>query len=608
MYNNIYGYAERNDYMPLDGITVRALVHEFTNILLNGKIDKVYQPQRDELVLTIRNNGQKHRLLMSASSNSPRVHFTTETFSNPQTPPMFCMLLRKHIGGGKIVDVTQPSLERIITFSIETYNELGDLSIKKLMIEIMGRHSNIILVNQEDTILDSIKHVDINISSVRQVIPGLTYVLPPSQGKENPLACSKAQMQSLIASKPTGTKVAKYIVSAFTGISPLIAREICYRALSHTDLYTDELTTAQERQLSEQAHCLFEKINASHFAPILLHDLAQNKVVDFAAVKIMQYDELINSESKASISEVLDTFYTTRTYQHQITQKSGALLRIINTNLDRCRKKLSLQHDKLNQAKDKETYKIYGDLITANIYRIEQGMKRVEVENFYQEDMPTVVIPLDVKLPPSKNAQKYFNRYTKAKNTEKMVTEQLKLTNQEINYLESIVEAIEKVETPEELNEIREELHEQGYIKRIYKKKGKKDKKGKNTLSKPRHFKSSDDFDIYVGKNNKQNDYLSMKFAKAHDLWFHTKTIPGSHVIVRLDNNTAVPDTTLLEAAMLAAYYSKGKASSNVAVDYTTIKNVKKPAGAKPGMVIYEHYKTVYVTPELNSEKWEAES
>ena len=591
--------------MPLDGITVNALVYEFNDILLNGKIDKVYQPQRDELVLTIRNNGQNHRLLMSASSSSPRIHFTNETFANPQTPPMFCMLLRKHIGAGKIVKLTQPMLERIITFSIESYNELGDLIIKKLIIEIMGRHSNIILVNQEDKIIDSIKHVDINVSSVRQVMPGLPYVFPPSQGKENPLTCSKTQIQSIMTNKPTGIKVAKYIVNAFTGISPLIAREICYLALSHTDLYTDELTPAQEEALAQQAYSLFEKVSTKHFSPALLYDMQQNKVVDFAAIDIAQYGALIKVAPKASMSEVLDTFYTTRTYQHQISQKSGDLLKIIHTNLERCRKKLSLQHDKLKEAKDKETHKIYGDLITANIYRIAQGMKSVEVENFYQEGMPTVVIPLDVKLPPSKNAQKYFNRYTKAKSTEKMVTKQLKLTNQEISYLESIVEAIEKVETPEELNEIREELHEQGYIKRIYKKNGKKAKKEKKLLSKPRHFKSSDGFDIYVGKNNKQNDYLSMKFAKDHDLWFHTKTIPGSHVVIKLDNNTTVPDTTLLEAAMLAAYYSKGKASSNVAVDYTTIRNVKKPAGAKPGMVIYEHYKTVYVTPEESSEKWE---
>ncbi len=581
--------------MPLDGVVIHALVHEFKDKLLNGKIDKIYQPQKDELVLNIRNHGKNHRLLLSVTSNSPRIHLTKTSSANPPTPPMFCMLLRKHITGGRIVSIMQPDFERILILHIEAFNELGDLTVKQLIIEVMGRHSNIILLNEKNIIIDSIKHIGFHISSKRQVMPGLDYIFPPSQGKLNPLTCSEEKIHATLSEQREGLKISKSIVGSFTGISPLISREICFRALRNTDYYTGELNAEQKSKISHESYKLFQSIHNEHFSPVLLHDTVSKNVIDFSAINILQYSQ-IEIEEKASINETLDFFYANRDLQDRLKQRGADLLKMINTNLDRCKKKLAKQQAKLDEVENKEILKNYGDLITANIYRISEGMKSIEVENFYGETspFPQILIPLDPTLSPSKNAQKYFNKYMKAKNAEIMMREQIKLNHEEITYLESIHEAITKSESYQELDDIRHELYEQGYIKRNPRAKMKQ-KKG--SLSKPKHFTSSDGFDIYVGKNNIQNDYLTLKFARKNDLWFHTKNIPGSHVIVKVENKD-VPDSTLLEAAMLSAYYSKGRASSQVAVDYTTVKNVKKPSGAKPGMVIYEHYQTIYITPE----------
>ncbi|MDK2799895.1 MAG: hypothetical protein PWP27_1414 [Clostridiales bacterium] len=585
--------------MPLDGIVICSLVHEFNNRLVNGKIDKIYQPEKDELIFLIRNKGKSERLLISASSNNPRVHFTSINKPNPDVPPMFCMLLRKHLTGGRIVAVTQPNFERIIRFSIESYNELGDLTVKNIIVEIMGRHSNIILTDSDEKIIDSIKHVDINVSSVRQVMPGLNYSTPPSQGKMNPLTCTEDNIFSILSSQKEGLKVDKCIVNNFTGISPLIGREICFRALKNTDFYIGEMNTSQLKAIASTMYKIINEIKKEQFSPVLLYDEENKKVVDFSSIMIFQYNHLM-MEKASSINDILDRFYATRDLQDRLKQKSSDLLKIIHNNLERCKKKLAIQQQKLGEVANREQFKIYGDLITANIYRIHQGMESVEVENFYQEDevaageYPIIEIPLNPELSPSKNAQKYFNEYTKAKNAAKMVTQQMKLNIQEIEYLESIYDALVRATNEQELNEIREELIEQDYIKRKNKLKFQK----QTVLSQPMHFISSDGIDIYVGKNNKQNDYLTLKLARNEDIWFHTKDIPGSHTVIKTNNNRNIPTTTLIEAAMLASYFSKAKFSSNVAVDYTAIKNVKKPSGAKPGMVIYENYKTLYVTPD----------
>jgi predicted ribosome quality control (RQC) complex YloA/Tae2 family protein len=582
--------------MPLDGIVVNALVEEFNNILIDGKIDKVYQPEKDELVLLVRNNGENYRLLASAASNNPRVHVTQYKGENPQTPPMFCMLLRKHLIGGKIVKVYQPDFERIIIFEVEKYDELGDLTIKKLIAEIMGRHSNIILTNNDDKIIDCIKHVDILVSSVRQVLPGKEYVFPPSQDKLNPLLVDDKKIENLLLNENNGTLINKFFVNNFSGISPLIGREISYRTFNSCDKYIGELTRDDISILIQNYNNIFNNIKNKSFEPLLLKEKYDNIVKDFSAINIMQYTDL-DKQIEKDISTVLDTYYNKKDYQEKLKQKSNEVLRIINTNLERCRKKLIIQQDKMTEAEGKDIFKRYGDLITANIYRIKQGMDKVVVEDFFSEALDKVEIPLDKKLSPSKNAQKYFNKYTKAKNAQIAVKEQIAKNLEEIEYLESLLDSLTKIEYFSELKEIRDELYQQGYIKR--QKLLKKDKSTKEkSITNPKHFVSSDGFDIYVGKNNKQNDLLTLKLARKSDYWFHTKTIPGSHVIVKVDDNNNVPDNTLLQAANIAAYYSKGKSSSNVAVDYTLVKNVKKPSGAKPGMVIYVNYNTIYTTPD----------
>jgi len=579
--------------MPLDGIVVNCLVNEFHHQLISSKIEKVYQPEKDELILLIRNKGKNERLLLSASSNNPRIHFTTTNKQNPDVPPMFCMLLRKHLTGGKIIDIKQPNFERIVELIIECYNELGDLTIKKLVIEIMGRHSNIILTDSDDKIIDSIKHIDMSISSVRQILPGLTYTLPPSQGKNNPMECTKTDILNVILNEHDGIKVDKSIVNHFTGISPLIAREICHLAFNNTDLYIGELSPEDKQHICQHIFNLFQQIKNAEFKPIILTDSDTKKISDFSALPIKQYSnrDIVPYES---INQVLDEFYVTRDLQERIKQKSTDLLKVISNNLDRCRKKLALQQEKLKEVENREQFKLYGNLITANIYRISKGMKAVEVENFYDSACPMISIPLDPELTASENAQKYFTKYTKAKNAAETVSEQMKLTLEEIEYLESAFDLLSRAESEQDINEIRAELEEQGYVKRRDKTRLKK----AEMPSKPIQFISSDGFEILVGRNNKQNDYLTLRMAHKNDLWLHTKNIPGSHTIIRVGNKKSIPDSTLFEAAVLAAYHSKGKTSSNVAVDYTTVNNVKKPSGAKPGMVIYENYKTIYVTPD----------
>ncbi|WHH59908.1 NFACT RNA binding domain-containing protein [Petroclostridium sp. X23] len=579
--------------MPLDGIVVNCLVHEFNDRLLNGRIEKVYQPEKDELMILIRNKGKNERLLLSASSNHPRVHFTATNKPNPAAPPMFCMLLRKHLTGGKIINIVQPDFERIIHFYIEVYNELGDLTVKNLIIEIMGRHSNIILVDSNGKIIDSIKHVGIDVSSVRQVMPGLTYSPAPSQDKKNPLECKTDDIRQVLEQQSQGLKVDKCLLNNFMGISPLIARELCFRSLKSSDFYIGELEQPQLKLISDDTAGLFDQVKRTEFFPVLIFDEKNEKVIDFSALNITQYTNY-TIRNEESINQVLDFFYSARDHQERLKQKLSDLVRIVNTNLDRCKKKLSIQQQKLGEVSNREQLKIFGDLITANIYRIHQGLDHIEVENFYEDDCPAVTIPLDPDLVPSKNAQKYFNEYTRGKNAAAAVTEQMRLNIDEINYLESILDIMMRINSEQELHEIREELIEQGYLNR----KNKSKKKDSAVRSKPMHFVSSDGLDIYVGKNNKQNDYLTLRFAQNEDIWLHTKDIPGSHTIIKMNGWENLPDNTLMEAASLAAFYSKGRMSSNVAVDYTAVKNVKKPAGAKPGMVIYVNNRTVYVTPK----------
>lgn len=581
--------------MSLDGIVTRSIVHELKNKISEGKIDKVYQPENDEILLNIRAKGNNVKLLISASSNNPRMHLTTQTKSNPMNPPMFCMLLRKHLQGGRITDIRQSAMDRIINIDIQSFDELGVLITRSLVIEIMGRHSNIILIEKEtNKILDSIKRVTPDISSVRQVFPGILYEDAPSQDKLNPLLIDKDTFLNKLNESNEGISVYKFIYTSYMGISPLIAREICYNGKidesTKIGALSDEITDSLFNAFSQ----LMEEIKCNHYTPTMILNESENKVIAFSAININQYDDYTKKHFD-SPSKVLEEYFETKDRLDRIKQKSSSLKKLISTKLDRAKNKMSKQKEELLTAEKREKHKIYGDLITANIYRIEEGQESIEVDNFYSEANEKIKIKLDPRLGPSQNAQKYYKRYAKLKNAFEFVSKEILSTEDEIKYLEHILVSIDNCTNVKELEEIREELIDEGFIKKGLKKKNKKKKK---TLSEPRHYISSDNYDMYVGKNNRQNDYLTMKFASKDDIWFHTKDIPGSHVIIKTKGEE-VPAPTIEEAAILAAYYSKGKMSSNVPVDYTERRNVRKPNGAKLGMVIYENNNTIYVTPKI---------
>ncbi|WP_341877363.1 Rqc2 family fibronectin-binding protein [Defluviitalea saccharophila] len=576
--------------MALDGIVISNIVYEIKQLLLGGRIDKIYQPESDEIIMHARGKGSNFRILLTSHSNHPRLHITNLNKKNPETPPMFCMLLRKHLSGGKIIDVIQPDFERIVEFHIEALNEMGDLCIKKLIIEIMGRHSNIILTDSENRILDSIIHVSKDKSSVREVLPGRIYVRPPSQDKMNPLSVPSNNFGKFLKGTD-GTKLQQAIYKSFSGISPVVASEICHRAHLDASLYLEELTDENKTALSNVMHHLFSLIKNNAFTPQIVFHPDTNEPIDFSSIDMTQFIEF-KKQKFDSISQVIELFYAEKDNLSRIKQKSTDIHRIIQNNLERCYKKKDLQIQKLKEVSDREYLRVYGELITANIYAISKGMNSFESINFYEEEQPTVIIPLDPTLTPSENAQHYFKQYNKAKRTHLALIEQLKQTEEEIQYLESLLTATESSTDESDINDIRYELKEQGYIKMRHSKKSKSQIK-----SKPLHYRSGDGFDIYVGKNNRQNDELTLRFALPTDLWFHTKDIPGSHVIIKTQNKE-VPQSTIMEAANLAAFYSKAKTSSNVPVDYTQKRYVRKPNGAKPGMVIYDHQNTIYITPD----------
>ena len=572
--------------MALDSSVLCALKNEFIQKLTGARVEKVYQPERDEIVISIRNFKDTYKLLLCAHSSFARVGLINATKDNPDTPPLFCMLLRKHLCGGKIVGIRQVEFERIIEFDIESYSELGDLTVKTLICEIMGKHSNIILTDANKKIIDSIFHVDITMSRVRQIMPGLIYERAPSQGKKNPLNVGYGEFLEAIRAV-CGT-YDKKIMSAFMGISPLTAREIAYNALNENADISEE----NDKKTADEFFKTFAKIEKGKFTPVVLTNSESGKMLEFSALDINQYGKMAKKEYFESISAAIEYFYEKKAAKESVKQKTADIAKVVTNNLARCRKKLQIECETLEKCKKRELNKIKGDLITANIYRIKKGDKKAALENFY-DDGKILEITLDETLTPSQNAQKYYKKYNKEKTAEAETLVQKKLNEQEIDYLETVLLNMENVETKEEIAQIKEELVEQGYLK-------KRNIKGKKKALaiKPMEFVSSDGYEILVGKNNKQNDYVTLKLARSTDIWLHTKTIHGSHVIIKTGGETNVPDRTISEAALIAAYYSKGRNSANVSVDYTAVKNVKKPSGAKPGMVIYVNNKTAVVTPD----------
>ncbi|MEG1312422.1 MAG: NFACT RNA binding domain-containing protein [Romboutsia sp.] len=583
--------------MALDGLVIHSIVDELSSKILGGKVDKVHQPESDELVLHIRNNKENFKLVLSSSASNPRVYLANNyKKENPLTAPMFCMLFRKYIQNGVIVDVSQVGFERIIKISVESFDELKEKTTKDIFIEIMGRHSNIILTHSADSkIIDSAKRIPFSISRVRQILPGITYVLPPSQDKLNPLEnISKGLFIDSLNSFEG--PIFKSIYSKFLGISPIISKEICFRANINEKLNISDCSLNNFDSLYREFSNLFNDINNNNYNPSIIIDTDLDKVIDFSCINLTLFENFsfINDES---MSKILENYYRTKDIKDRIHQRSSDLRKSITIKLDRLYNKLQKQQEELLDSDKADIYKVKGELITSYIYMIEKGMESIEVSNFYDPEYKNVVLSLNKNLTPSENAQKYFKKYSKMKTAKIEITHQVEINLEEIAYLENIILSIENCENLAELLDIREELTKVGYLKA----RGKNNKKvniNKETklTTKPHEFISSDGFTILVGKNNKQNDYLTLKVADNNDIWLHTKNIPGSHVIIKTEGKD-VTDETIIEGAMLASYFSKAKMSSKVPVDYTKKKNIKKPNGVKPGMVIYDTNNTVYVTP-----------
>ena len=562
--------------MAFDGVTIAGIVQELNETILEGRIYKIAQPEKDELLLTIKTSGGQHRLMMSADASLPLIYLTQENKQSPMTAPNFCMLLRKHLQNGRIVAISQPGLERVIQFDIEHLDEMGDLCRKTLAMELMGKHSNIIFYDEEKKILDSIKHISGMVSSVREVLPGRMYFIPETIDKDD-------IMQNCSTMEEFGRKIVlkampvfKSIYSSYVGISPILAQEICYRAGVDADLPANALSTEQLSSLSTVFEKFAQSIKEKAFTPHIVYD-AQDTPIEFGVLPFSIY-EGNRKEEFDSISEVLHTYYAKKSAKTRIKQKSADLHRIVSTALERNVKKYDLQCRQLKDTEKRDKYKVYGELLHTYGYSVEPQAKSTVVLNYYTNEELT--IPLDPDLTAMENAAKYFDKYGKLKRTYEALTEFVKETKAEIDHLESVMNALEIAEKEADLAQIKEELIQSGYIR--YKGGRKKEK----ITSKPFHFISSDGFDMYVGRNNFQNEEITFKLAQGNDWWFHAKGMPGSHVIVK-SGGQELPDRTFEEAGRLAAHFSKAKGQDKVEIDYIERKHVKKPSGGKPGFVVY---------------------
>lgn len=562
--------------MAFDGVTIASIVSELKNKLIGGRLYKIAQPEEDELLFTIKQPGGQFRLRLSASASLPLIYLTGSNKPSPLTAPNFCMLLRKHLQNGRITEISQPGLERIVHITVEHLDEMGDLRRKTLIVEIMGKHSNIIFCDEQGTIIDSIKHVSAAVSSLREVLPGKPYFVAQTQDKLDALSTDAETFQQTLSAKPQ--PLYKAIYGSFTGISPILAQELCHRANVDADLPTAGLKEADWNRLTECFLDVISRIRGECFAPCIAY--TGGKPVEFAALPLTIYSEGGDClKTYDSISELLEQYYAEKDIITRIRQKSSDLRRIVQTALERNVKKYDLQLRQIQDTEKRETYRIYGELLNTYGYSCAPGAKSLEAVNYYNGE--TVIIPLDPTLTPTENAKKYFDRYGKMKRTYEALSELTKEVKAEIDHLESISTSLDIALKEEDLVEIREELIESGYIRR------KGSSKKQKIISRPFHYISSDGFHMYVGKNNYQNDELTFQTATGNDWWFHAKHMPGSHVIVKLGNAQELPDRTFEEAARLAAYYSKGREQEKVEIDYIQKKYVKKPGGAKPGFVVY---------------------
>jgi len=575
--------------MAFDGITIANIVHELKNELADGRISKIAQPENDELMLTIKSPSGQRRLYISASASLPLIYITEENKPSPMTAPNFCMLLRKHIGNGRIVDIRQPGLERIIHFDVEHLDELGDVCRKTLTVEIMGKHSNIIFCTKDGTIIDSIKHVSANVSSVREVLPGREYFIPDTMGKADPLTVTVTDFVSLMQNKPMSLYKALY--TGFTGISPVAAEEVCHLAGLDSAVTANDLSEDLSLHLYTTFMHFMERVRDSNFSPTVYYN--GDTPQEFSSLPLEHLDHL-RKELFFSISVLLKTYYASRNTITRIRQKSVDLRKIVQTALERNRKKYDLQCRQMKDSENRDKFRVYGELINTYGYNLEPGARQLEALNYYTNKM--VTIPLDEHKTPQENSQRYFDKYNKQKRTAEALTSLINETHDEITYLDSVSNALDIARSEADLAQIKEELIESGYVRRKPSK-----QKGK-IVNKPLHYLSSDGFHMYVGKNNVQNDWLTFEFAAGNDWWFHSKGMPGSHVIVKT-NGEELPDRVFEEAGKLAAHYSRGRGNEKVEVDYVEKKHIKKPKGANPGFVVYYTNYSLVINDDISTLK-----
>ena len=576
--------------MPIDAVFLESLRCELQEQLLACRVDKVQQPERDTILLSMRGPNGGGKLQLTASPNHPRIQLTSLSFENPAQPPMFCMLLRKHLTGGRLVSISQPPLERLVELTFDCIDEMGTPCQKKLILEIMGRNSNLILTGVDGRILDCLRRVDFEMSEQRQVLPGLYYHLPPAQGKRSPWDASEEELRALLCAQKTQKMADSFLLETFGGLSPLLCRELAYAVFGQVDLDLSRLTDAQREDAAEKLFAAFDQLHTGKRTPVIL--VRDERPWDFTCILIRQYEGLIAQEPQPSFSALLDTFYAKRDSLERMRQKTQALRKTLTNLHNRTARKLANQQKELEATFDREHLRRLGDIVTANLHVISRGQARLTAVDFYDPEMKEIDIPLNPAISPQQNAAKFYKDYQKAKTAEKVLTEQIAKGEAELSYLASVLDELSRVESERDMQDIRQELTEGGYLRETGQK-----KKMKLPASKPMVFRSSDGFEILVGRNNRQNDLLTCKLAQKQDIWLHTQKIHGSHVIIACAPETP-PDRTVTEAMQLAAYFSQAREGQNVPVDYTRVKNVKKPAGAKPGMVIYDHYSTAVVTPD----------
>ncbi len=581
--------------MPLDAFCLNAVAKELDKTLTGSRIEKVYQPDRSEIVLQTRGLGGARRLLVSISSNAPRIHFIESSRENPAIPPMFCMLLRKHIQGAKIARVSQPPLERVLSVELDTADEMGVPCKKRLICELMTGHSNLILCGEDERIIDALRRVEGDLSARRQVMPGMFYRMPPAQDKHDPFTVSGKGLAAALQSAEGDQSVDRFVLGQFLGFSPLLCRELSYRATGDSSKRVSELTEQDRLSLGNAYDDFISYVKEERYKPFLLTKREDGAVFDFSFLPITQYEGLMELMQTESFSSMLAAFFEKKGKAEHMAHLSSELRKTVTNARDRLSRKLAAQQKEFEATKERDKLKAMGDLITSNLYRLEKGMNKALVVDYYDPDCQEVEIKLDVRLSPQENAQKYYKRYNKAKTAEEVLARQIGQGRSELEYLESVLEALNEAESERDLAQLREELTQTGVLSSKQTKNRKRQMK--SAASKPFHYRTSEGFDVFAGRNNLQNDLLTLKTAYKSDIWFHTQKIHGSHVILVLDGREPT-DKAMTEAAMIAAYHSKARQSSLVPVDYTPVKQVKKPVGAKPGMVIYHVYQTAYVTPK----------